>query len=467
MTHYVSTRGGTTNPQRFTDVVMEGLAPDGGLYIPQQWPHFSREQIADFSGMSYAAIAGTILTPFLSGDLDAATLQKLLDATYKVPVFDHSDTAPLLQLAPNTWLLELFHGPTFSFKDYALQFIGRLFDHLLAAKGERITIVGATSGDTGSAAIAACAGCKHIDIVILHPRGRTSDIQRKQMTTVDAPNVTNIAIEGTFDDCQALVKGLFNDPACRAELRLAAVNSINWARILAQTIYYFAAATSLGAPTLPISFTVPTGNFGNVFAGWAARRMGLPIEQLVVASNRNDILTRFFAGGEMRQEKTVPSLSPSMDIQVSSNFERYLCELTGRDFARTRALMEQFGATGTFAVDAPLLKKTAQDFAAARVTDEETLDTMRAVYADTNIIIDPHTAVAIHAAKAVTQTDTPMVILSTAHPAKFPDAVYKALSITPPIPELLAAVLDLPEKFETLPNDLTTIKAFLRRNSRL
>jgi threonine synthase len=463
MTGYISTRGpGKT--QSFVDVLMQGMAPDGGLYIPDTWPALASVP----SGATYVEIAQQVVQLFTGGDPDEAALKKILTDTYAGKVFDAPAVAPLVEIGPNTWLMELWHGPTLSFKDYALQMIGRLFDHVLAQRKCRVTIVGATSGDTGSAAIAACKGCKNIDIFILHPQGCVSEVQRRQMTTIDAPNVFNIAINGTFDDCQALVKALFADRELTAELNLSAVNSINWARIAAQIVYYAAASAALGAPGRPVSFAVPTGNFGNVYAGWAARRLGLPIGRLVIGSNRNDILTRFFESGEMKQDKTVPSLSPSMDIQVSSNFERYLCELTGRDHERTRAMMEEFAGTGKFSVPPELLAEARREFQAVRCSDDETLAMMKAFYDETGRLADPHTAVALHAAKNAPDRDpsVPMVVLSTAHPAKFPEAVEKATGVKPPMPDALARLMKKAEFLQPMLNDLEMLKIFLRNKTK-
>jgi threonine synthase len=460
MTRYISTRGPGT-PQSFADVLMQGMAPDGGLYIPEKWP----AQAMPAAGAAYADIAFGMLRHFTGGAPDDAALKKMISESYAGGVFDDAAVAPLREIGNNLWLMELWHGPTLSFKDYALQLVGRLFDHVLAQQQRRITIVGATSGDTGSAAIAACKDCRNIDIFILHPAGRVSDVQRKQMTTVKSPNVHNIAVNGTFDDCQALVKAAFADRVLADELNLSAVNSINWARIAAQTVYYAAAMAQLGRPA---SFAVPTGNFGNVYAGWTARRMGLPVGRLVVASNRNDILTRFFESGEMKQDTTVPSLSPSMDIQVSSNFERYLCELLGRDHAKTKAAMEEFSRNGKFSVAPQLLERARQEFHAVRCDDEQTLATMREFHRDHGLLVDPHTAVALHAAKAEQGRagESPMVVLSTAHPAKFPDAVEKATGARPPAPESLARLMTLPEFCQPMPNDLKSLKNFLHKQVR-
>ena len=371
--------------------------------------------------------------------------------------------APLVQIGHDEWLLELFHGPTLAFKDYPLQLVGRLFDHVLGRRGERVTLVGATSGDTGSAAIEACRDRDAIDIFILHPKGRVSEVQRRQMTTVDAANVHNIAIEGTFDDCQDLVKGLFDDAAFRDAVRLSAVNSINWARIMGQTVYYFAAALALGAPAREIAFSVPTGNFGNVFAGYAAARMGLPVRQLVVATNRNDILARFFATGEMSARPVIPTLSPSMDIQVSSNFERLLFDMLGRDGGRVREAMAAFRDDGAMTVDRQRVAETCELFDAGALDDEGTRAVIAETHRETGLLIDPHSAVGIHVGRAVRRDGSaPLVALVTAHPAKFPDAVADATGIRPELPPPLADLFERDEHFEVLANDPAMVQAFIR-----
>ena len=418
---YVSTRGGA-KPLAFDDVLLAGLAPDGGLYVPREWPRLTAAQIADLAGRSYAEIAFRVLKPFVGGAIRSDDLEALVSDAYRD--FGHAAVAPLKQLGPDLFLLELFHGPTLAFKDYALQVVGRLFDHVLKKKGARVTIVGATSGDTGSAAIEACRDRAAIDIFIMHPKGRTSEVQRRQMTTVLAPNVHNIALEGNFDDCQDLVKAMFADTGFRDRWRLSAVNSINWARIAAQIAYYVAAAVALGAPRRRVAFTVPTGNFGNIYAAHAARRMGLPVDRLVVASNRNDILWRTIARGDMSLADVEPSLSPSMDIQVSSNFERLLFELWGRDGAATERLMRRFRAERRAEISAARLARLRAGFAAGRCSDEETLATIGDIWRRTGEILDPHSAVAVHvAARASHARGAPMVALACAHPAKFPDAV--------------------------------------------
>jgi len=451
---YVSTRGSAPE-LRFADVLLAGLAVDGGLYVPATWPSMPELR----RDRDYATIAAAVMAPFIDGDVDMGTLRRICDDAYAT--FRHPAVCPLVQIGPDDWLLELFHGPTLAFKDVALQVVGRLFDHVLGLRGERVTIIGATSGDTGSAAIDAVAGRHNVDIVVLYPEGRVSEVQRRQMTTVDAANVRTVAVEGTFDDCQDLVKAMFADAAFRAEHRLAAVNSINWARVMAQVVYYATATTHLGGG--PVSFAVPTGNFGNVLSGWVARRMGLPIERLVIGSNRNDILSRFLHSGIMATSVVVPTLSPSMDIQVSSNFERLLFELNHRDGGMTAEQLHHFRATGGLVVEPDQLEAVTSVFDATRVDDEATIEIIARTYAETGILVDPHTAVGLGAAGHDPTRSVPMVTLATAHPAKFPDAVEQATGIRPPLPAHLADLLDRPEHTTTLPNDLAKIEAFVAR----
>ena len=462
---YVSTRGGA-KPLAFDDVLLAGLAPDGGLYVPQDWPRLGAAELADLAGRSYAEIAFRVLRPFVGRAIRADDLEALVADAYGA--FGHEAVAPLKQLGPDLFLLELFHGPTLAFKDYALQVVGRLFDHVLKKKGARVTIVGATSGDTGSAAIEACRDREAVDIFIMHPKGRTSEVQRRQMTTVLSPNVHNIALEGTFDDCQDLVKAMFADVAFRDRWRLSAVNSINWARIAAQVAYYVAAAVALGGPRRRVAFTVPTGNFGNIYAAHAARRMGLPVERLVVASNRNDILWRTIARGDMSLAAVEPSLSPSMDIQVSSNFERLLFELWGRNGKAVDALMRDFRIRRRAEIPAARLARLRAGFAAGRCSDEETLETIGRVWRRTGEILDPHSAVAVHvAARAGQPRGTPMVALACAHPAKFPDAVERATGIRPALPPRLADLHTREERVTVLANDLGAVESFVAARARV
>lgn len=462
---YVSTRGGAP-VLAFDDVLLAGLAQDGGLYVPETWPALTRREWATLGGRPYSDVALAVLTPYVGSTIAPDALRSMVEDCYRG--FSHPAVAPLKQLGPNDWLLELFHGPTIAFKDYALQLVGRLFDHVLARRAERITIVGATSGDTGSAAIEACRDRAAIDIFILHPHGRVSDVQRRQMTTVPSANVHNIAIEGTFDDCQDLVKAMFADAPFRDTMRLSAVNSINWVRVAAQIVYYATSALALGAPHRGVSFCVPTGNFGNVFAAYAARRMGLPIERLVIASNRNDILTRTIETGTMTMAAVEPSLSPSMDIQVSSNFERLLFELTGRDGAAVAASLGEFRRTGSVCLPQGAQGVLRDIFDGGRADDATTLATIAATARTTGEVVDPHTAVALHVA-SLNRGDraVPMVTLATAHPAKFPDAVARASGHRPELPARLAGLMERPERMTVLPNDLTAVENFVRAHARI
>lgn len=461
---YVSTRGAAP-VLAFDDVLLAGLARDGGLYVPETWPRFTPAAFKALAGRPYAEIAHAVLRPFVDGAIADDDLRAMCAATYAE--FGHPAVAPLKQLDADTFLLELFHGPTLAFKDYALQLVGRLFDHVLRARGRRVTVVGATSGDTGSAAIEACRDRDAIDIFILHPKGRTSEVQRRQMTTVLSSNVHNIAVEGTFDDCQDLVKAMFNDAPFRDELGLSAVNSINWARVAAQIVYYVAAALALGAPMRKVAFAVPTGNFGNVLAAYGAMRMGLPVAQLVVGSNRNDILARMLASGEMTIAGVEPSLSPSMDIQVSSNFERLLFELCGRDGALVSKLMERFRRSGRLALGRARWRRMTRLFAGASVDDETTLAVIRREWKRTGELLDPHTAVGIEAARLAPRAPgVPMIVTATAHPAKFPDAVARATGVRPPLPPRMADLYERPERMTTLPADLRTVQDFVRSRVR-
>ena len=453
---YVSTRGSAPG-LGFTDALLAGLATDGGLYVPTEWPTLPARQ----SGAGYAQRAAQIIQLFVGDDLSPAVVRRLCDEAYAT--FAHPAVVPLVQLHDEHFVQELFHGPTLAFKDVALQLVGRMFDEVLRARGQRVTIVGATSGDTGSAAIDGVKACANVDIVILFPHGRTSDVQRKQMTTVDSPNVRVVAVDGTFDDCQDLVKAMFNDAPFRDEMGLSAVNSINWARVMAQIVYYVTACDLLATP---IDVCVPSGNFGNVFAGWIAKRMGAPIDQLIVASNANDILTRFFRDNDMTAAPVVPSLSPSMDIQVSSNFERLLFEMNGRDGGITAEQLNRFRVTGHLSVEPDQRADfVAGTFQAARIDDTETLEVIARTHRECGMLLDPHTAVgvgAVAALRAAGSLHGTTVTLATAHPAKFPDAVERATGVRPPLPPHLADLFDLPEHVTRLPNDLATTQAFVR-----
>jgi threonine synthase len=458
---YVSTRGqAPTLP--FGDVLLAGLARDGGLYVPETWPTLPDDALKRWADLPYAEVAIEVMWPFVDGSFDRDEFVRIVVDAYSS--FDHPDVVPLRELGDGTWLLELFHGPTLAFKDIALQLVGRLFDHELERRGERVTIVGATSGDTGSAAIEACRDRPSIDIFILHPAGRVSEVQRRQMTTVLSPNVHNIAVEGTFDDCQDLVKALFADEPFRDRHHLSAVNSINWARVMAQIVYYVSAAARLGRVHDPLAFSVPTGNFGNIFAGYAALRMGVPIRHLLVASNRNDVLTRFFTTGTMEIRDVEPTISPSMDIQVSSNLERLLFEMYGRRGSDVAELLTRFRGEGRVEVDAERLDALREVFAAERVDEDETRQVIAEVYERCGVLVDPHTAVGLGAATRLRRDPTvPLVALATADPGKFPDAVEEATGVRPPLPSRLVDLFERPERFEVLPNDLDAVRALIDR----
>jgi len=465
---YISTRG-AGEPHGFTEVLLAGLARDGGLYVPEAWPHLSERELAGLAGLAYPQAAFRVLSPYVREAVDAGDLRAMLDAAYAS--FAHPATVPLVQIGPNEFLLELFHGPTLAFKDVAMQLLARLMDHVLARRGSRITVVGATSGDTGSAAIAAFKGRAAVDVFILHPNGRVSEVQRRQMTTVDDANVHNIALEGTFDDCQAVVKALFNDLDFRDRLSLAGVNSINWARVMAQSVYYVTAAANLGAPHRGVAFSVPTGNFGDIYAGYVAARMGLPVARLIVATNVNDILVRALKTGRYALRHVTATQSPSMDIQVASNFERLVFDLAGRDGHRVADMMEALSGTGAFALDEAMLNGARALFCAHRSDEAETTETIRAVHRSTGILVDPHTAVAVAAAQKAraagdVAAETPLVILATAHPAKFPDAVEKAVGFKPSLPERAGDLYALAERYEVLPNDKAAIARFIEERAR-
>jgi threonine synthase len=456
---YVSTRGIAPRLD-FEDASLTGLARDGGLYVPETWPTLAPGQIAGFAGKPYAEVAAEVMAPFMGHAMPAGELRDMAARAYAP--FRHSATAPLVQTGPNDFILELFHGPTLAFKDFAMQVLAPLMERALGRRGDRAAIIAATSGDTGGAAVEAFKGRNHIDLFVLHPQGRTSEVQRKQMTTVDAPNIHNIAVRGNFDDAQAIVKGLFNDHGFRDRYRLAAVNSINWARIMAQVVYYFTAAVTLGAPHRAVSFCVPTGNFGDIFAGWVARQMGLPIDRLVIASNVNDILTRALESGRYERGPVVPSLSPSMDIQVSSNFERLLFELSGGDADLVRAQMDTLQQSGGFTLEPAQYGALNDLFAAARADEAQTTNAIRVMYNATGYIADPHTAVGLHAACMCRGDDSvPMITLATAHPAKFPDAIREAIGITPDVPEALRMRLSAPERYDVLDSEQAQIAEYI------
>jgi threonine synthase len=458
--HYISTRG-TAPVLRFDEAMMTGLARDGGLYVPEAVPVMPQAGIAALAGLSYEQTAFRVMRPFLGGTFADDEFRRLIATAYAG--FGHAARAPLVQLDSNHFLLELFHGPTLAFKDFAMQLIGQLFQAALARSGERVTIVGATSGDTGSAAIEAFRGLTNVDVFILYPHGRVSEVQRRQMTTPVESNVHAIAMSGDFDDCQARVKDMFNDFTFRDEVRLAGVNSINWARVLAQVVYYFYAAVALGAPGRPVSFTVPTGNFGDIFAGSIARQMGLPIEKLVIATNQNDILDRAMRSGDYRTHGVRPSISPSMDIQVSSNFERALFDAYGRDGSAVAALMAEL-KQGGFHISANAMAALGAQFASGRCSEEETVDTIRRTFARTGEILCPHSAVGVKVAEEHLGT-IPMITLATAHPAKFPDAVYSAMGQRPALPPRMADLFGRPERVTRAPDDLAALEALIRERT--
>ena len=452
---YISTRG-SAPVLGFCDVLLAGLARDGGLYVPEIWPTLDKTPNAN-----YANRAASIMAPFVGNEIDVKVFNQLCIDAYST--FRHPDVAPLVEISPNEYLLELFHGPTLAFKDIALQLVGKLFDHVLKQRNERVMIVGATSGDTGGAAFDGVASCNNVDIVMLYPNNRVSDVQRRQMTTVMSPNVHAVAIDGTFDDCQDLVKAMFNDEKFRDANNLSAVNSINWVRVMAQVVYYVTALEKLGHSAV---FSVPTGNFGNVLAGWIAKQMGAQIDGFVVASNTNDILTRFFESQQMIANEVVPTLSPSMDIQVSSNFERLLFEMNSRDGAATAKQLKDFRISGKLNVAPSIFTNWIADvFTGYRCDDKQTLTTMKDVYQKSGMLIDPHTAVGLSAARQSKGTNYPksqsIITLATAHPAKFPDAVRRATGQTPVLPEHLADLMSRPERIISLPNDLQAVQTFV------
>jgi threonine synthase len=461
---YVSTRGEAPSLD-FVDVMLAGLARDGGLYVPERWPVLDRASIESFAGKPYAEVAVEVIRPFLGDGMTEADLARMTREAYGD--FHHPAVAPLTELNPNLFVLELFHGPTLAFKDLAMQLVARLMDHVLHQRAERTTIVVATSGDTGGAAIEAFRGRAQTDVVVLFPQGRISDVQRRMMTTVPETNVHALAIEGTFDECQALVKAMFNHHAFRDRVRLSGVNSINWARVVAQAVYYFTAAVALGGPHRKIAFTVPTGNFGDVYAGYVAFRMGLPIDRLVVATNVNDILVRTFATGAYEIRDVVATTSPSMDIQVSSNFERLLFDAYGRDAAAVRALMGSLAQSGRFMVSAQALKELRSLFTADRADEQECAAEIRAWMREADYCVDPHTAVALAVAEKETRDPSvPMVVLSTAHPAKFPDAVKAACGFVPPLPDRLADLAKRKERVTVLPADQAAVEQYVTSVSR-
>ena len=463
--NYNSTRGGAPI-LNFTGALLAGLARDGGLYVPESIPQLAVGEIAGFAGKPYAQVAEAVIAPFTGGTIEAAAFRAMLEAAYSG--FRHPAVTPLSQIGDNLFLLELFHGPTLAFKDVAMQLLARMMDYALKARGQRATIVGATSGDTGAAAIEAFRGLAQVDVFIMYPHNRVSDVQRRQMTCVDGENIHTIALEGTFDDCQAILKGLFNHHAFRDELQLSGVNSINWARVVAQTVYYFTSAVVLGSPARPVSFTVPTGNFGDILAGHIAKTMGLPVSQLVIATNENDILARALDTGVYELRGVMPTQSPSMDIQVSSNFERLLFNAYHRDASAISGLMNSLSQSGRFEIAPAPLASIRAEFDSFRTGETGTGKEIARVYAECGMLIDPHTAVGVHAARKALAKDpaVPMVVLATAHAAKFGDAVKKATGATAPLPAHLAGLMDKKERFTVLANDQGAVETFVRERAR-
>ncbi|WP_298958773.1 threonine synthase [uncultured Roseibium sp.] len=460
---YTSTRG-EAPVLEFSDVLLQGLARDGGLYLPETWPQFDAETIASFAGKPYEDVAFQVMQPFVGNDIPNDDLKSMIKEAYEG--FRHPAVTPLVQTDANTFVLELFHGPTLAFKDVAMQLLGRIMDYVLAKRGLRATIVGATSGDTGGAAIDAFRGRERTDIFILFPDGRVSNVQRRQMTTPDDANVHALALTGNFDDCQAIVKGMFNHFSFRDRVALSGVNSINWARILAQIVYYFVAGAALGSPQRKVSFTVPTGNFGDIFAGYAAMKMGLPVEKLIVATNVNDILARTLETGRYEKRGVTPTISPSMDIQVSSNFERLLAEVCGRDGAVVQRMMNQLMQSGSFTIDEGPLADMRSSFGAGRCDEAQTASTIARVWEDAGYLLDPHTAIGVHVAKEQNDSSVPMVVLGTAHPAKFPDAVEKAAGIHPELPENLKDMMSAEERQQILAADQDVVERYIEDHAR-
>lgn len=460
---YISTRG-EAPALGFCDALLAGLARDGGLYVPREWPVLTKKEIRAFRGKSYQDVAFAVLSPFTNGEIPADVFRDMIDDAYAT--FRHPAVAPLVQTGANSFVMELFHGTTLAFKDVAMQLLARLMDYALEKRGQRATIVGATSGDTGGAAIDAFAGRERTDIFILFPHEKVSPVQQRQMTTSTAANVHALAIKGNFDDCQNLVKAMFNDAAFRDRVKLSGVNSINWARIMAQVVYYFTTAVALGGPDRKISFTVPTGNFGDIFAGYVAKRIGLPIEKLVIATNENDILARMLKTGRYEMRSVKATTSPSMDIQISSNFERLLFEANGRDASKVRAAMESLKQSNGFSVSEEALKLIKKDFRAGRASEKQVAETIRKTLADTGYLLDPHTAIGVFIAGKNERPSSPMVTLATAHPAKFPAAVKSASGIDPALPTWLAGLMTREERFDILDPELKAVESFIGKHIR-
>lgn len=460
---YISTRGQAPD-LGFCDTVMAGLARDGGLYVPQSWPKIDAEQIKNMVGQPYATIAKTVLSPFVENEIEPDVFSAMIDEAYAS--FHHDATVPLVQIAPGHFIAELFHGPTLAFKDVAMQLLARLMDHILSQKGERATIIGATSGDTGGAAIEAFRGRDNVDIFILFPHGKVSPVQQRQMTTLKDANVHAIAVEGNFDDCQALVKAIFNHHSFRDQYKIAGVNSINWARIMAQIVYYFSTASALGSPDREISFAVPTGNFGDIFAGFAAKNMGLPIKDLIIATNQNDILARTLETGRYEVTGVSPSTSPSMDIQVSSNFERLLFEAEGRNSEELVRMMSGLVQSGSFGLSDQAYEFISSAFKAGRSNETKTAETIRSTLSGSGYLLDPHTAVGVGVGNEIAQNGEALVTLATAHPAKFPTAVEDACGVKPALPVWVGDLMEREEHFSVLENNQDVLETFIAKHSR-
>ncbi|NKJ37157.1 threonine synthase [Rhizobium lusitanum] len=460
---YISTRG-EAPALGFCDALLAGLARDGGLYVPREWPTLTKKEIRAFRGKSYQDVAFAVLSPFTNGEIPADVFRGMIDDAYAT--FRHPAVTPLVQTGPNSFVMELFHGTTLAFKDVAMQLLARLMDYALEKRGQKATIVGATSGDTGGAAIDAFAGRERTDIFILFPHGKVSPVQQRQMTTSTEANVHALAINGNFDDCQNLVKAMFNDAGFRDKVRLSGVNSINWARIMAQVVYYFTTAVALGGPDRKISFTVPTGNFGDIFAGYVAKRMGLPIDRLVIATNENDILARTLKTGRYEMRAVKATTAPSMDIQISSNFERLLFEANGRDASKVRAAMESLKQSSGFSISEKALKFIKKDFRAGRASEKQVAETIHKTLAETGYLLDPHTAIGVFVAKKNERSTSPMVTLATAHPAKFPAAVKSACGIDPALPTWLAGLMTREERFDVLDPELKAVESFIGEHAR-
>jgi threonine synthase len=455
---YVSTRGQAPSVG-FTDAVLGGLAPDGGLYVPEAWPVFTREELAGFAGRPYAEVAARVLGAFAGDEIPAADLRAMCEEAYAT--FSHAAVVPLVQIGPEQFIGELFHGPSLAFKDVAMQILARLYDHILGQQGRQQTILCATSGDTGGAAVEAFRGAKNVRVVVMFPEGRISEVQRRFMTTAEEKNIACVAVKGTFDDCQAILKDAFQDKALRQAVDLAAVNSINFARIAAQSVYYFTTAAALGAPGREVNFVVPSGNFGDAFAGYVALRMGLPVKRIVVATNSNDILARAFSTGRYARGAVQATLSPAMDIQSASNFERLYFETVQREPTETARAFEAFARAGAIDIPPAALAAMQTVFSGVAIGEDETVKTIVSTLNETGELIDPHTAVAVAALRHV-ELSGPTVVLSTAHPAKFPEDVAKASGVTPSLPRGVASLAGRPERFDRLPGDADTIKAYVR-----